>query len=345
MRYSDAGVDIDRGNRVVDSIKEMVEGTFSPSVLGNIGGFSGFFQLPGGMKAPVLTASTDGVGTKLKVAFLADRHGTVGIDLVAMCVNDLVVTGARPLFFLDYLATGRIEEAKATEIVSGIVHGCVQAGCALLGGETAEMPGFYAPGEYDLAGFAVGVVEKERIINGSGVRPGDLVLGMASSGLHSNGYSLARKIIFEERGLGIFDSLPGTGRSVADELLVPTVIYVKAVDALLSKGFQVKAMAHITGGGLVENPVRVLPDGVGMVIDASAWEIPTIFSLLMEWGGVEPEEMFRTFNMGIGMVVVLSPEEAHAALGVLKDAGFSSRIIGSIVEGEKEVQIEWSRYA
>ncbi len=343
MRYSDAGVDIEKGNRVVDSIREMVKSTFSPLVLGDIGGFSGFFQLPSGMKDPVLTASTDGVGTKLKVAFMADRHDTVGIDLVAMCVNDLVVTGAKPLFFLDYLATGRIDEDRVARVVSGIVAGCREAGCALLGGETAEMPGFYADGEYDLAGFAVGVVEREGIIDGSAVEAGDAVVGISSSGLHSNGYSLARKILFEKMGLGIEDTIE-TGRSVAEELLTPTVIYVKAVDALLSTGVTVRAMAHITGGGLLDNPVRVLPEGVAMVLDPSTWEVPRIFRLLQEEGEVEMREMFRTFNMGIGMVVVVPEGEVRAALAALEGAGFPSRLIGSIIKGEKEVQIEWERY-
>ena len=344
MRYSDAGVDIDRGNRVVDSIKEMVKSTFSPLVLGDIGGFSGFFQLPSDLQNPVLTASTDGVGTKLKVAFMADCHNTVGIDLVAMCVNDLVVTGAKPLLFLDYLATGRIDEQKAAQIISGIVEGCREAGCALLGGETAEMPGFYGDGEYDLAGFAVGVVEKERIIDGSTVSSGDVVIGIPSSGLHSNGYSLARKIIFEVKGLGVNDPLEGCGKTVAEELLTPTVIYVKAVDALLSGGVTVKAMAHITGGGLIENPVRVLPEGTKMVLDASKWEIQPVFHLLREWGGVEMKEMFRTFNMGIGMVVVVPANQVDLALNVLEEAGFPSRLIGSIMKGEKEVEIEWDCY-
>ncbi len=343
MKYSDAGVDIDRGNRVVDSIKEMVRSTFSPLVLSDIGGFSGFFQLPE-IKNPVLTASTDGVGTKLKVAFMAGVHHTVGIDLVAMCVNDLVVTGAKPLFFLDYLATGKIDEDKAVAIVKGIVEGCKEANCALLGGETAEMPGFYPPGEYDLAGFAVGVVDKERIIDGSSVVPGDVVIGIPSSGLHSNGYSLARKIIFGKKGLKVDDVLP-SGVSVGQELLKPTRIYVKAVEALLFQGIRVKAMAHITGGGLIENPVRVLPSGVKMVLDASRWEVLPIFWLLMEWGEVELEEMFRTFNMGIGMVVVVPPEDLERALEILEKVSFPSVLIGGIDRGEKEVQIEWSSCA
>jgi phosphoribosylformylglycinamidine cyclo-ligase len=341
LKYSDAGVNIDRGNRVVDRIKEMVRTTFSPLVLSDLGGFSGFFQLPKGMKDPVLTASTDGVGTKLKVAFLADKHDTVGIDLVAMCVNDLIVTGAKPLFFLDYLATGRIDEDKIESIVEGVVKGCRDAGCALLGGETAEMPGFYSHGEYDLAGFAVGVVERSGIIDGSDVAPGDVVLGIPSSGLHSNGYSLVRKVLFEKKELSINDPLT-EGMSVGEELLKPTRIYVRAVDALIAEGISVKAMAHITGGGLIENPVRVLPEGLRMLLDASQWDIHPIFRILMEWGGIPVDEMFRTFNMGIGMVVVLPEKEKQEALNALDKAGFPSKLIGYIERGEKEVEIEWS---
>ena len=280
ITYKDSGVDIDAGNTFVKMIKPLVKATSRPEVMADIGGFGGLFSLnTAKYKNPVLVSGTDGVGTKLKLAFMADRHDTVGIDLVAMCVNDIIVQGAEPLFFLDYLATGKLDPAKAADIVKGISAGCVQAGCALIGGETAEMPGFYADGEYDIAGFTVGVVDRDNLIDGSSITVGNTLIGLASSGLHSNGYSLARKVIFEKMGLKIDSVLPGTGLSVADELLTPTRIYVKSILNLL-RDFTINGIAHITGGGLLENIPRVLPQGCKAVIRKGSWPVPPIFDIL-----------------------------------------------------------------
>src|SRR5512137_1191214 len=299
VTYKDAGVDIEAGNSFVRMIKPLVKSTFRPEVMAEIGGFGGLFSLnTAKYKNPVLVSGTDGVGTKLKLAFMADRHDTVGIDLVAMCVNDIVVQGAEPLFFLDYLATGKLDPAKAADIVKGIAAGCVQAGCALIGGETAEMPGFYAAGEYDIAGFTVGVVDRDNLIDGSSITVGDTLIGLASSGLHSNGYSLARKVIFERMGLKIDSILPGTGATVADELLTPTRIYVKSILNLL-RDFTINGIAHITGGGLLENIPRVLPQGCKAVIRKGSWTVPTIFDIIRDAGNIEESEMNRTLNCGI----------------------------------------------
>ncbi|HEY6838391.1 MAG TPA: phosphoribosylformylglycinamidine cyclo-ligase, partial [Geobacteraceae bacterium] len=305
ITYKDAGVDIDAGNTFVKMIKPLVKATSRPEVIADIGGFGGLFSLnTGKYKNPVLVSGTDGVGTKLKLAFLADRHDTIGIDLVAMCVNDIVVQGAEPLFFLDYLATGKLLPEKAADIVKGISEGCIQAGCALIGGETAEMPGFYSDGEYDVAGFAVGVVERDNLIDGSSITVGNKLIGIASSGLHSNGYSLARKVILEKMGLSFADTLPGIGRNVADELLTPTRIYVKSVLNLL-RDFRVNGIAHITGGGLLENVPRVLPNGCKAVIHKGSWNQHDIFRLIQEEGNIAEEEMLRTFNCGVGMVLIV----------------------------------------
>jgi phosphoribosylformylglycinamidine cyclo-ligase len=334
VTYKDAGVDIDAGNSFVKLIKPLVKATTRPEVIADIGGFGGLFSLnTNKYKNPVLVSGTDGVGTKLKLAFMADRHDTVGIDLVAMCVNDIVVQGAEPLFFLDYLATGHLQPEKAAEIVKGIAAGCVQAGCALIGGETAEMPGFYREGEYDIAGFTVGVVERDKIIDGSSITVGDKLIGIASSGLHSNGYSLARKVIFDKLGLGIDSELPGLGRTVAEELLTPTRIYVKSVLNLL-RDFRVNGIAHITGGGLLENVPRILPHACKALISRTAWEVPPIFQFLQEAGGISDEELFRTFNCGIGMVLAVPGKETEEILIRLSGLSEKARIIGEVVKCE-----------
>ncbi len=332
--YKDAGVDIDAGNTFVKMIKPLVKATSRPEVLADIGGFGGLFSLnTGKYKNPVLVSGTDGVGTKLKLAFMADRHDTVGIDLVAMCVNDIIVQGAEPLFFLDYLATGKLDPEKGAAIVKGIAEGCMQAGCALIGGETAEMPGFYADGEYDMAGFTVGVVERENLIDGSSITVGNRLIGLASSGLHSNGYSLARKVIFDRMGLGLNDQLPGLGRSVADELLTPTRIYVKSILNLL-RDFQINGIAHITGGGLLENVPRVLPNGCKAVIGKDSWQVPPLFRLLQDGGNIDDDELLRTFNCGIGMVLAVPEKDADEVLIRLSGLNEQAVVIGEVAKCE-----------
>ncbi|AJE03362.1 phosphoribosylformylglycinamidine cyclo-ligase [Geobacter pickeringii] len=332
VTYKDAGVDIDAGNTFVKMIKPFVKATSRPEVISDIGGFGGLFSLNASKyKNPVLVSGTDGVGTKLKIAMMADRHDTVGIDLVAMCVNDIVVQGAEPLFFLDYFATGKLDPAKGAELVKGISEGCVQAGCALIGGETAEMPGFYQPGEYDLAGFTVGVVDREKIIDGSSITVGNKLIGIASSGLHSNGYSLARKVIFDVMGLGINDTLPGLSQSVADALLTPTRIYVKSVLNLL-RDFRINGIAHITGGGLLENVPRVLPKGCKAVIRLDSWAVPDIFRIIQDAGKIDMAEMHRTFNCGIGMVLAVPEKEADEILIRLSGLHEKAFVIGEVAK-------------
>jgi phosphoribosylformylglycinamidine cyclo-ligase len=332
--YKDAGVDIDAGNTFVKMIKPLVKATTRPEVLADIGGFGGLFSLnTGKYKNPVLVSGTDGVGTKLKLAFMADRHDTVGIDLVAMCVNDIIVQGAEPLFFLDYLATGKLDPEKGAAIVKGIAEGCLQAGCALIGGETAEMPGFYADGEYDLAGFTVGVVERESLIDGSSITVGNRLIGLASSGLHSNGYSLARKVIFDRMGLGINDQLPDLGRSVADELLTPTRIYVKSILNLL-RDFQINGIAHITGGGLLENIPRVLPHGCKALLHRNSWQVPALFKMLQEGGNIDDDELLRTFNCGIGMVLAVQEKDVDDILIRLSGLNEQAVVIGEVAKCE-----------
>lgn len=338
LTYRAAGVDIDAGEDAVRRIAPLARATARPEVLGGIGGFAAFVSLPPRYREPVLVSSTDGVGTKLKVAFLADRHDTVGIDLVAMGVNDLLVHGAEPLYFLDYIGIARLDPGRVETIVKGVAEGCRQAGCALVGGETAELRDLYAAGEYDLAGFAVGVVERRRIVDGAAVRPGDVVLGLASSGLHANGYSLARRIVFGVMGLTVRDALPGVGRPVADELLEPTRIYAKAVQALLAR-VDVHAMAHITGGGLTGNLPRVLPEGCHARISRGAWRVPPVFETLQRAGQVADAEMFRVFNMGIGYVAVVPVAEADAAMSALSEAGETVFSLGEIVRGERGVEL------
>jgi phosphoribosylformylglycinamidine cyclo-ligase len=336
LTYRDAGVDIEEGDRLVELIKPYARSTLRPEVLAGIGGFGGLFALDlARWRQPVLVSGTDGVGTKLKIAFLARRHDTVGIDLVAMCVNDVAVVGAEPLFFLDYYATGKLDNQAAEQVIRGIGEGCRQAGCALVGGETAEMPGMYGEGDYDLAGFTVGVVEKSKIIDGSRVKPNDTLIGIASSGAHSNGYSLIRKIIKVRKAKldQAFD-----GRSLGEVLLTPTRIYVKPLLALLRE-LPVHAAAHITGGGLPGNVPRVLPEGVRAVIDARAWKRPAIFDWLQEMGGVEDFEMYRTFNCGIGMVLALDAADAEKALKLLATSGETAAIIGHIEPHSGEDQV------
>ena len=330
LTYKDAGVDIDAGDEVVSRIGALVRDTPRSGVLSDLGGFGGLFALPGGLTDPVLVSGTDGVGTKLKIAFATGIHHTVGIDLVAMCVNDIITTGARPLFFLDYFATGVLSPDQAESVIAGIAEGCRQSGCALLGGETAEMPGFYAKDEYDMAGFAVGVVERAKIVTGAEISAGDRVVGLASSGVHSNGFSLARKALLEVQGHGLDEQPASLERTVGETLLEPTRIYSRAVTALCG-GLRVKGLAHITGGGLVENPPRILPAGLGMELALSSWEVPPVFGLIAD-AGVDDDEMRRTFNMGVGMAVVVSPDDVAAALDLAREAGDAAWEIGQVVE-------------
>jgi len=332
LTYRDAGVDIDEGDRLVELIKPHARPTMRPEVLAGIGGFGGLFALDvKKYKEPVLVSGTDGVGTKLKVAFAANRHDTIGIDLVAMCVNDVAVVGAEPLFFLDYFATGKLSAEQGALVVKGIAEGCRQAGCALIGGETAELPGFYAPGEYDLAGFAVGCVERSRIVDGRSVAPGDVVVGVASTGLHSNGYSLARKVLVERFALDTRPEALG-GKTVGDVLLEPTRIYAKDVLALLEQ-VKVKAFGHITGGGLPGNVPRNLPDGTRAVLDERRWPRPAVFDLIEREGGVPRDEMHRTFNMGLGLVAVVAPGDEAATHAALRARGLEAWTVGQIEQG------------
>ena len=326
LSYRDAGVDIDAGDALVERIKPYAKRTLRPEVLGGIGGFGALFEISKKYREPVLVSGTDGVGTKLKLAFRLARHDTVGIDLVAMSVNDILVSGAEPLFFLDYFACGKLDVAVAADVIKGIALGCEQAGCALIGGETAEMPSMYPEGEYDLAGFAVGAVEKSEIIDGSSIAPGDVVLGLASSGAHSNGYSLVRKIL--DRAKPDLDA-DFDGRPLADALIAPTRIYVKPMLALM-KRVKVKGIAHITGGGIVENVPRVLPDPVRAVIDKKSWQRPKLFDWLQREGKVAEDEMHRVFNCGIGMVVVVAAQDADAAIAWLRESGEAVYRIGRI---------------
>ncbi|MED5016817.1 phosphoribosylformylglycinamidine cyclo-ligase [Paenibacillus chibensis] len=335
--YKNAGVDIAAGNEAVERMKKHVKRTFRPEVMTDLGGFGALFGLnKDKYEEPVLVSGTDGVGTKLKIAFAMDRHDTIGIDAVAMCVNDIVVQGAEPLFFLDYLACDKVVPEKIEAIVAGIAEGCHQSGCALIGGETAEMPGMYAEGEYDIAGFTVGVVDKSKIINGSTIAPGDTVIGLASSGVHSNGFSLVRKLLLEQAGLKLHDSVPELGGTLGDTLLEPTKIYVKPLLALLEK-LQVKGMAHITGGGFIENIPRMLPDDVNVDIDYGSWPILPIFELMQRKGSITNRDMFTTFNMGIGLVLVVASEDADKALALLKEQGEEAYRIGKVTPGESVV--------
>ncbi|MDY3740627.1 MAG: phosphoribosylformylglycinamidine cyclo-ligase [Selenomonadaceae bacterium] len=337
MTYADAGVDIDAGNYSVQLIKDSVKATYRPEVLGDLGGFGGLFALNSGKyKEPVLVSGTDGVGTKLKLAFLLDKHDTIGQDAVAMCVNDILVQGAEPLFFLDYLAVGKLDPEQVAAVVKGVADACKESGCALIGGETAEMNGFYPVGEYDIAGFAVGAVEKSKIITSERVKTGDVLLGLPSSGVHSNGYSLVRKIVFEKKGFKGDEVIPELGKSIGEELLTPTRLYPKTCLPLIEK-FDIHGMVHVTGGGYYENIPRALPDNMGAEINVDAWEVPAIFKLLKEWGNVDWHEMYRTFNMGIGMIIIVSADEAEKVKSFLAEKGETCYTIGTVTEGAHEV--------
>ncbi len=334
MDYQSAGVDVVAGRAFVENIKNLVHSTHRPGVLGGLGGFSGWFELPTGYQQPVLVSGTDGVGTKLKIAQELDNHGSIGIDLVAMCVNDILTCGAEPLYFLDYLATGKLNSTQLTQVVAGIADGCRQAGCALLGGETAEMPGFYQLGEYDLAGFAVGIAEKSKLIDGKQIQIGDVAIGLASSGIHSNGYSLVRKIV-KDGGYGWEDTPSGLGgESLGAVYLKPTQIYVKPILAAIAQGLPIHGMAHITGGGLPENLPRCLGAGVSIKMDLDGWRVPAAFEWLAMAGNVGAVDMFNTFNMGIGYVVVVPGGSAGAAIEFFGSLGVAGYRIGSVVAGD-----------
>lgn len=337
ITYKAAGVDVDEGQKAVGLMKKYVKETFSAGVLEDIGGFGGLFALDlNGINEPILVAGTDGVGTKLKLAFMLDRHDSIGKDCVAMCVNDILCQGAKPLFFLDYIATGKLQAEKVAEIVKGVAAGCRLAGCALIGGETAEMPGFYSGDEYDIAGFAVGIVDKSKVITGRSIRPGDTVIGIASSGLHSNGYSLARKLFLEIQKHSLQDYIEVLGESLGDSLLRPTKIYVKPVLEVL-RSVEVKGIAHITGGGFYENIPRILPEDTAVEIQLSSWEAPPIFKYIQQLVSIDIYEMFKTFNMGIGLVLVVAKEDTDKVLEILKQQEEEAYVIGRIIQGERQV--------
>jgi len=345
LTYKQSGVDIDAGDELVERIKPLAAATRIAEVVSDVGGFAGLCRVPADVEDPVLVSGTDGVGTKLKVAFATGVHDTIGFDLVGMCVNDVVTCGARPLFFLDYFATGKLDVGVAEKVVAGIAAACKESGCALLGGETAELPGMYAPGEYDLAGFAVGVVARRKIVDGTRVAEGDVALGLPSSGLHSNGYSLARKAVLEQLGLGLGDRPPELGgRTVGEALLAPTRLYARHVLALLGAGIDVRAMSHVTGGGLPGNVPRVLPDGLGLRLER-AWKRPGIFELVQRGAGVDEEEMRRTFNLGVGFVFVVAQGDAARAASALRDLGEEPIELGRVVrvpaDRAFEQRVEW----
>ncbi len=332
LTYKDSGVDVGEGAKAVELMKQHVKRTFSKNVLCDLGGFGGLFELDlTGYKKPVLVSGTDGVGTKLKIAFLMDKHDTVGQDCVAMCVNDILCQGAKPLFFLDYVATGKLESEKIADIVKGIADGCTQAKCSLIGGETAEMPGFYTDGEYDMAGFAVGLVDKDKIIDGSKISEGDVLLGLPSSGIHSNGYSLVRKLFFDKLSMEVDNYVDELGTTLGEALLTPTRIYVDVCRKLMDK-FNIKGMVHMTGGGFYENIPRIIPKGLGVDVKLGSWDSLPIFNVIQKLGNVETEEMFKTFNMGIGMILVMSHEEAEDAVKYLGGIGEKAYIIGSVTQ-------------
>ncbi|SDF96995.1 phosphoribosylformylglycinamidine cyclo-ligase [Selenomonas sp. WCT3] len=340
LTYKDSGVDIDAGNKSVQLIKDSVKATYRPEVLGDLGGFGGLFALTAGKyKEPVLVSGTDGVGTKLRLAFMLDKHDTVGQDAVAMCVNDILVQGAEPLFFLDYLAVGKLDPEQVADVVKGVANACKESGCALIGGETAEMSGFYPVGEYDIAGFAVGAVEKSKLITSEKVKEGDVVLGLPSSGVHSNGYSLVRKICFDLKGFKGDEYIEELGKTIGEELLTPTRLYPKSCLPLI-ENFDIHGMVHITGGGFYENIPRALPEDMAVEIDSSVWQMPAIFKLLQQWGNVDWKEMYRTFNMGIGMIIIASADEAEKIKAHLSDAGETVYEIGRVVKGNHDVTIK-----
>ncbi|MEW6522258.1 MAG: phosphoribosylformylglycinamidine cyclo-ligase [Bacillota bacterium] len=337
MKYRDAGVDIDGAQKTVKKLQAVTRATFRPGVLGDIGGFGAFFQVPAGYREPVMVAGADGVGTKLMVAFVLDKHDTVGIDCVAMNADDVAVSGAEPLFFLDYLAVGKLDSRRVEEIVSGVAEGCRRAGCALIGGETAQMPGIYQDDHYDLAGFCVGVVERSRIIDGSGIRPGDALVALGSSGLHSNGYSLVRRVLLDSGHFAATDYVDDLGRTLGEELLEPTRIY--ALDLLeLGREVPLLGVAHITGGGITENLPRVLPPGSSALVDRSTWQVPPVFDLIARVGQVETGEMYRVFNMGVGMILVVPPGAADRCVALAARRGLSAWKLGEVVPGAPGVQ-------
>ena len=337
ISYKDAGVDKEAGYKQVSLIKNMIKSTHKEGVMSEIGGFAGLFQLDSkNYKEPVLVSGTDGVGTKLKIAFMMDRHNTIGEDCVAMCINDILCQGAKPLFFLDYIATGKLIPEKMAKVVEGIANGCIKGEAALIGGETAEMPGFYNEDEYDLAGFAVGLVDKDKIIDGSKIEEGDIVLGLPSSGLHSNGYSLVRKIVFEKENMELDQYIEELGCTIGEELLKPTRIYTKVTSPLVEK-FNIKGIAHITGGGLYENIPRIIPEGLCANIDTNKIHRPEIFNLLAKWGNISEKEMYSTFNMGVGMVLVVDNEELEEIIADLEKQGERYMLLGKIGKGQEKV--------
>lgn len=340
LTYQEAGVDIDKGNQTVEMIKPLVKSTFRKEVITELGGFGGLFALNAKKyEEPVLVSGTDGVGTKLKLAFQMDKHDTIGIDAVAMCVNDILVSGAEPLFFLDYLAVGSLDPQQAKEVVSGIAEGCRQSECALIGGETAEMPGFYPTGEYDVAGFSVGVVDRAKMIDGSKIKPGDVILGLPSTGVHSNGFSLVRKVLLEKSGLDLNEEIKELGDKLGNVLLTPTKIYVSAIKKLLEK-VEIKGMAHITGGGLIENVPRILPKNTNAEIYKASWPRLPIFDLIKAKGEIAEDEMYRTFNMGIGMVVIIDAKDVDKFKETCASLDEKVYEIGTITEGEKKVSLK-----
>jgi phosphoribosylformylglycinamidine cyclo-ligase len=342
LTYADAGVDIDKASDFIDRIKQIAHDTPRSGVIGEIGGFGGLFSLNvSNLNSPVLVSSTDGVGTKLKIAFMTGKHHTVGIDLVAMCVNDIVVEGAKPLFFLDYLSMGRLDPDIATAVVTGVGEGCRQAGCALLGGETAEMPGFYQDKEYDLIGFVVGIVDNSKIIDGTDIRVGDQIIGISSSGLHSNGYSLVRKICFDILKLDIDAYVPELGQTLAEELLTPTKIYVDNIHPIV-RDLPVHGLAHITGGGITDNIIRAVPEGCGILLRKNSWEIPPVFKFLQDAGNIAESEMMRTFNNGIGFVAIVPENSAQEVIEWLAAVNEKAFAIGEVVEQEDGKEgVEW----
>ena len=340
MTYRDAGVDIDAGNESVSLIKDAVRATYRSEVMGDLGGFGGLFALnTKDYKEPILVSGTDGVGTKLRLAFLLNKHDTIGQDAVAMCVNDILVQGAEPLFFLDYLAVGKLEPMQVAEVVTGVARACKESGCALIGGETAEMAGFYPIGEYDIAGFSVGVAERSKLITPARVKAGDVLLGLPSSGVHSNGYSLVRKIVFERKGFKGDEYMEELDQTIGEELLTPTRLYPRICLPLIRE-FDIHGMVHITGGGFYENIPRALPDHMGAEVNGAAWMIPPVFRLLQEWGNVDWTEMYRTFNMGIGMVLIVSSDEADRITAQLNAQNETVYHIGHVTEGAHEVIIK-----
>ncbi|MCQ2359614.1 MAG: phosphoribosylformylglycinamidine cyclo-ligase [Phascolarctobacterium sp.] len=336
ITYADAGVDIDAGNKAVELMKDSVRASYRPEVIGDLGGFGGLFALNiAKYKEPILVSGTDGVGTKLKLAFMADKHDTIGQDAVAMCVNDILVQGAEPLFFLDYIAVDKVDSQKVANIVKGVANACKESGCALIGGETAEMAGFYSKGEYDIAGFCVGCVDKSKMITGEKVKAGDVLLGLPSSGVHSNGFSLVRKICFEHMGFDMNTVIPEFGCTLGEQLIIPTRLYPKTCLPLIEK-FDIHGMVHITGGGFYENIPRILPKDCDALVNAESWEVPMVFKKLQEWGNVDWKEMYRTFNMGVGMVLVVDPSEADAVRAHLTEAGETFFELGEVIPGEQK---------